>query len=155
MYLSTILSTPLRLKLYLFLLHKLTKFYALNELLHLMNINCWKRSSFSEHHKGVKTLPAILNSLSTGTEEAGILRMSFAIWARAKYSFSLSFQNLDGSKSIGRQEAARYLSIISSTSELSSFSSVILLCYTKSAQTIHCMMCMWFTAAFCQTWLVS
>lgn len=54
-------------------------------LLHLMNINCVNRSSVNLQRSGVKTLPAILNNLSTAAEDAGTPKTFLAIVARAGY----------------------------------------------------------------------
>ena len=46
----------------------------LNYLLHLININILNVSSLSWHLSDLKTLPAVLDSRSTGADDAGILK---------------------------------------------------------------------------------
>ena len=47
-------------------------------LLHLINISFWKVASFSLHLSGLKIFSVMLNSLSTGAEEAGIPKIDKA-----------------------------------------------------------------------------
>ena len=57
------------------------KFYCKYLLLHLMNISLKNVVSASRHLSGLNTFPAMLNSLSTGAEDAGIPSTHLAISA--------------------------------------------------------------------------
>ena len=69
--------------------HYLNKF---NYWLHLININISKVLSFSWHLSGLKILPAVLKSCSTGADEGGMPKYSGTILAMDGNFFSLFFQ---------------------------------------------------------------
>ena len=69
--------------------HYLNKF---NYWLHFININISKVLSFSWDLSGLKILPAVLKSRSTGADEAGMPKYSGTILAMDGNFFSLFFQ---------------------------------------------------------------
>ena len=53
--------------------------------IHRRNISCWKVLSVRRHLSGRNTFPAMLKSLSTGAEDAGMQRKMGANFASAGY----------------------------------------------------------------------
>lgn len=74
----------------IYLLHMVT-------LLHLMVNSFSNVLSLRRHHSGLNILPATLKILSTGAEEAGMVRFSQVSTARFGKVFRFSYQNNKGS----------------------------------------------------------
>ena len=79
-------------------------------LLNLININCSNLLSLSLHLMGVKTLPAILKSLSTGADDEGTLSSCLAIGTRVGKLAAFSDQYIAGFADMSTQGVLKYLS---------------------------------------------
>jgi hypothetical protein len=80
--------------------------------LHLIIISCSNVLSFSLHLSGLNTLPAILNSLSTGADVAGIARCFLAKFDRRGNLLLLICQYMRGFSDISVHGSERKYNVI-------------------------------------------